>query len=202
MKIGPKYKIAKRLGRTVFDKTQTPKFALSADRHAKTKKMSRGASDYGKQLLEKQKVRITYGITERQFRNYVRSVMETHHKNPAETLHRMLEMRLDNVVYRLGLAKTRRHARQVVSHGHILVNGKRITIPSHMLHLGDAVEVREGSKRARLFESTKERLAEASVPSWLVLDEKVLSGSIKKEAPYTEMEAAGDLGAVLSFYSR
>jgi small subunit ribosomal protein S4 len=106
MKTGPKYKIAKRLGASVFEKTQTQKFALSAERKAKTSKKGRprGASEYGKQLLEKQKVRVTYGISERQFSKYVAQAVASKGINPAEKLHQILELRLDSVIYRLGLA--------------------------------------------------------------------------------------------------
>ena len=110
---GPRYKIAKRLGASVFEKAQTQKFALSAERSAKNKKRSRNRqSEYGKQMLEKQKVRITYGLPERQFRNYVHKALAAHNVKPTERLHEMLELRLDNVVWRLGLTSTRRAARQ------------------------------------------------------------------------------------------
>src|SRR5438132_791113 len=117
---GKRYKIAKRLGVSVFEKAQTQKFALSEARTAKIKKGGRGGrSEFSKQMLEKQKVRITYGITERQFRNYVRAALAAAGTNPVERLHESLELRLDNVSYRLGLAPTRRAARQMVAHGHI-----------------------------------------------------------------------------------
>src|SRR3990167_7411683 len=97
------------------------------ERGARAKSRPRGASEYGKQLLEKQKVRITYGIPERQFRKYVALALAHRGANPSETLHRLLELRLDNVVYRLGLAKTRRGARQMGSHSHETLNGRRST---------------------------------------------------------------------------
>jgi small subunit ribosomal protein S4 len=129
--IKSKYKVAKRLGASVFEKTQTQKFALSAARNPK--KPSRGGrgggSDYGKQLLEKQRVRFTYGLSERQLSNYAEKAFQE--KDPGAALNASLETRADNVVYRAGLALTRRAARQIVSHGHILVNGTRITIPSY-----------------------------------------------------------------------
>src|SRR5262249_14892440 len=130
MKTVSKYKLAKRLGASIFEKTQSQKFAIAAERSAKNKKRSRGASEFGKQLLEKQKVRVTYGISERQFSNYIEDAMASKAGAPAEMLHRALELRLDNVCYRLGLASTRRAARQMVSHGHITVNGVKTTIPS------------------------------------------------------------------------
>src|SRR5574340_1150893 len=125
MKTGPRYKLAKRLGATTFEKAQTQKFAISADRSAKNKRRGRGRqSEYGKQMLEKQKVRVTYGLPERQFRNYVLKSLEA--AKPTERLHELLELRLDNVVWRLGLASTRRGARQMVAHGHVLVGGKKM----------------------------------------------------------------------------
>src|ERR1035437_8595 len=103
----PRYKTAKRLGATVFEKAQTQKFAVSAERTAKNKKRGRGRqSEYGKQMLEKQKVRVTYGVTEKQFHNYVRKALSAHSSKPSERLHELLELRLDNVVWRLGLVST------------------------------------------------------------------------------------------------
>src|SRR5665811_1712918 len=100
----PRYKTAKRLGATVFEKAQTQKFAISAERSLKNKKRGRGRqSEYGKQMLEKQKVRITYGLPERQFSNYVHKALTAHTMKPIERLHELLELRLDNVVWRLGL---------------------------------------------------------------------------------------------------
>ena len=90
MKVGPKYKIAKRLGASVFEKTQTQKFAIAQERGSKTRKRGRGPTEYGKQLLEKQKVRMTYGLPERQFGRYVREAMGTHGANPADVLHATL----------------------------------------------------------------------------------------------------------------
>src|SRR3989344_463919 len=114
MKTGPRYKIAKRLGASVFEKAQTQKFAISADRSAKNKRHGRGRqSEYGKQMLEKQKVRITYGLPEKQFRNYITSALGAKGSAPAERLHESLELRLDNVLWRLGVPPTRRAARQM-----------------------------------------------------------------------------------------
>jgi small subunit ribosomal protein S4 len=201
---GPRYKIAKRLGATVFEKAQTQKFALSADRSAKNKRRSRGRqSEYGKQMLEKQKVRITYGLTERQFRNYVREALSTVHViKPGERLHELLEMRLDNVVWRLGLAGTRRGARQMVAHGHIMVNGKKSRVPSQMLFVGDAVSVREGSKGHGILVGFAERFLERPLPSWLSWNAKNMDGVVKEKPTYASADVSGDLVAVLSFYTR
>lgn len=202
MKVGPKYKIAKRLGASVFEKTQTQKFAIAQERGSKTRKRGRGPTEYGKQLLEKQKVRVTYGLPERQFGRYVREAMGTHGANPADVLHTTLEMRLDNVVYRLMLAPTRRAARQMVSHGHITVNGRKTTIPSRMVHVGEMIGVREGSKARALFENFGEKFAERPLPSWLTWNPKSMEGGVQQMPTTESADPAGDLVAVLSFYSR
>ena len=204
MKIGPKYKIAKRLGASVFEKTQTQKFAIAEERAARNKKGRRqNQTEFGKQLLEKQKVRMTYGLSEKQFSNYVATASATHGKPPAETLHRLLELRLDNIVYRLGLAPTRRAARQMVSHGHITVNGVKTTIPSRAMKIGDIIAVREGSKSAVLFENFAEKFAERPTLSpWLSWNPKTMEGSVNEVPTEEAASPAGDLVVVLSFYSR
>lgn len=200
---GPRYKIAKRLGATVFEKAQTQKFALSADRSAKNKKRSRGRqSEYGKQMLEKQKVRITYGLPEKQFRNYVRKALAAHSSKPAERLHELLELRLDNVVWRIGLSSTRRGARQMVAHGHVTVGGKKMRVPSHMLSVGDLIAVRDGSKKHGVLAGFEERFNERPLPSWLSWNPKEMSGSVVERPNAASADTAGDLTAVLSFYTR
>ncbi|MDD2657256.1 MAG: 30S ribosomal protein S4 [Candidatus Pacebacteria bacterium] len=199
----PRYKTAKRLGATVFEKAQTQKFAISAERSAKNKRRGRGRqSEYGKQMLEKQKVRITYGITERQFRNYVRKALESHNAAPKDRLHELLEMRLDNVVWRLGLTATRRGARQMVAHGHVMVGGKKMRVPSHMLSVGDQISVREGSKEHGVLIGFAEKFAERPLASWLMWDAKKMEGSVKERPTNASADPAGDLVAVLSFYTR
>ncbi|MEK7060569.1 MAG: 30S ribosomal protein S4 [Patescibacteria group bacterium] len=204
MKTGPRYKIAKRLGASVFEKAQTQKFALSADRSAKNKKRRGGRqSEYGKQMLEKQKVRITYGLPEKQFRNYVRkSLAEVHNVQPSDRLHELLETRLDNVVWRLGLSPTRRGARQMVAHGHVTVNGKKSRIPSQALFVGDKISVREGSLKHGVLIGFGERFLERPLPSWLTWDPKSMEGSVKERPTTSSADTAGDLVAVLSFYTR
>ncbi len=203
MKTGPRYKIAKRLGATVFEKAQTQKFALSADRSAKNKRRGRGRqSEYGKQMLEKQKVRVTYGLTERQFRNYVNKALEAHSAQPSDRLHELLEMRLDNVVWRLGLTPTRRGARQMVAHGHVMVNGKKSRVPSQALHVGDVIAVRDGSKEHGVLVGFAEKFLERPLPSWLTWDAKSMEGGLKERPTSSSADPAGDLVAVLSFYTR
>jgi small subunit ribosomal protein S4 len=205
MKLGPKYKLAKRLGASIFEKTQTQKFALSAERAAMNKKSGgrrNNGTEFGKQLLEKQKVRITYGLSEKQFYSYVAVAMGSHGVNPADVLHRQLEMRLDNIIYRMGIAPTRRAARQMVSHGHVTVNGKKSTIPSQAIKIGDVIAIREGSKDRAYFDNFGEKFMERPLPSWLTWDPKAMSGGVKELPTSESASTAGDLAMVLSFYSR
>lgn len=205
MKIGPKYKIAKRLGASVFEKTMSQKFALAQERAERSKRRGRGRgpTEYGKQLLEKQKVRMTYGISEKQFSSYVKEAMSSHGAKPTDVLHRALELRLDNVIYRLGLAPTRRAARQMVSHGHITIDGRKTTIPSRRVVVGkDRIGVREGSRGRAYFEGFEGRFMERTLPSWLTFNPKAMEGGVQEIPTTDSADAAGDLSAVLSFYSR
>ena len=202
MIIGPKYKIAKRLGAPIFEKTQTQKFALSEARSQRTRSKRPGMmSDFKKQLIEKQKMRFSYGVSEKQLSKYVSEAFEQGHQ-PISQLIARLESRLDNVVYRLGLAKTRRLARQLVSHGHILVNGRRLNIPSHKVKVGDVVSVREQSQNSPLFLGITESLASYTAPNWLSLNAKAFSGEKKSEPVYEPSETLFDAQLVLEYYSR
>ncbi len=134
-------------------------------------------SEYGLQLNEKQKVKFIYGVLEKQFRKYY--VMATKkHGITGEELLTILETRLDNVVFRLGLANTRREARQIVNHGHILVNGKKVNIPSYLVKAGDTVAVREKSKNSEHMKSIAEANASRGVPSWLDMDKNAMQGKV------------------------
>jgi len=201
MKIGPKFKIAKRLGAPIFEKTQSQKFELSLARGGRNKKRPGQMSDYKRQLLEKQKMRFTYGVTEKQLRRYVDEAVEKSHQ-PVSVLMERLESRLDNVVYRLGLAKTRRLARQIVSHGHICLNGKRMTIPSHRVRVGDVITVREGSRQSVLFVNLADTHEGAGVPAWAAFDAKKLEGTVKSTPVYDPVQSLFDPEQVMEYYSR
>ncbi|MBL4644772.1 MAG: 30S ribosomal protein S4 [Candidatus Pacebacteria bacterium] len=196
----PKYKICKRLGNGVYEKCQTQKFALSEARVKKTFKRRRNLSDYGRQLLEKQKVRFAYGITEKQLRKYVTAAVRT--KEPTLELFKGLETRLDNTIYRSGFAPTRRAARQMVSHGHITINGKKMTVPSHMLKTGDVLSVRDGSKDKPLFVLNMDTIAGHGAPKWLTTDGKKLTSKVKAVPEFVASDTFFDLPAVFEFYSR
>lgn len=197
-----KYKIAKRLGAAVFEKTQSQKFALSEARSKNTRRRKREPSDYGRQLLEKQRVRYTYGISEKQLSGYAEKAITA--KIPVEALHKALELRADNAAYRAGFASTRRAARQMVSHGHLMVNGRRITTPSYALKVSDVLEVREGSRRSTLFShlTSGEKGESRTPPSWITLDESLLRATIAGEPSYSPVEAGLEYAAVFEFYSR
>lgn len=204
MKIGPKYKIAKRLGAPIFEKTQTQKFALSEARGGKMIKRGRrpgGMSDFKRQLIEKQKMRFTFGISERQLRKYVDEAVSKSNQ-PISLLIARLESRLDNVAYRLGLAKTRQAARQMASHGHLVVNGKKMTIPSHQVRIGDTITVRGGSRESGLFTNFTDTHEPAGIPGWLTFDAKKMEGSMTALPTYEPSETLFDPEQVLEYYSR
>ena len=197
--IKSKYKIAKRLGAGIFEQTQTQKFALS-DARAKKAKRGRAPSDYGRQLLEKQRVRFTYGITEKQLYNYAKGAMGE--ADPSATLHKALEMRADSAVYRAGFAPTRRAARQAISHGHFTVNGRRVTTPSLRVKKGDVLAVREGARKSPLYAALAQQEEHRGIPKWLASDFDLLKVSIEGEPSYNAAETGLDYSTLFEFYSR
>lgn len=197
---GPKYKIARRLGAPVFEKTQTQKFNLSKDR--KTTKFSRQKSAYGVQLNEKQKARLTYGISEKQFKNYVNKILSKKSTDPQNALYEALESRLDNVVARAGFARTRREARQLVSHGHITVNGRKVNVPSFVVQDKDVVAVKKGSDERGVMATFQDRFKDITVPAWLTYD-KNTKGVTKTGVPkYAPGELMFDLAQIIEYYRR
>ncbi|MDO8523915.1 MAG: 30S ribosomal protein S4 [bacterium] len=201
MKLGPRYKICKRLGSSIFEKCQTRAFTLSAERSAGAKKKGRRGSDYSRQLIEKQKLRLTYGLTEKQFASYVKKALESH-QNPQAVLFGFLESRLDSIAYRAGLTGTRRAARQMVSHGHLIVNGIRVTTPSYRVSVGDVISVREGSKGSALFGGLPERLKEHRAPAWVSFDASMKEGKLESEPAFSKEDVPADIGAVFEYYTR
>ena len=202
MKIGPKYKIARRLGAPVFEKTQTQKYAIRAQKKAMSvTSRPKAKSDFGLGMIEKQKARYSYGITSKQFTKYVKQAIEKKGSS-AEILIRTLEGRLDNVALRSGFAPTRQAARQMTSHGHLMVNGTIVTIPSYQVKVGDVVSIREGSKKKALFATLDEKLKTVKIPAWLKLnfDKKEVTVDGLPQAPQSEL--LFNVGTVLEFFSR
>ncbi|MES2023646.1 MAG: 30S ribosomal protein S4 [Patescibacteria group bacterium] len=197
----PKFKICRRLGPGVYDKCQTAKFSSATGKFASPgAKRPKALSEYGQGLVEKQKVRFSYGITERQLSNYVKKASHIKGAGTAEKFYEGLESRLDNVVYRMGLSPSRRGARQMVSHGHFVIGAHKITVPSYEVKPGDIIKVREGSKTSKLFENLAEKLKDYNPPAWLSFDPGKMEGKVS--AKPKNIETFLDLNAVLEFYSR
>ena len=161
----------------------------------------RKVSEYGLQLREKQKVRKSYSVLERQFRNYFEKA-EQHKGMTGENLLRMLEMRLDNVVYRMGFASSRAQARQLVSHGHFAVNGRPTNVPSYQIRPGDRVEVRESHRSRDPFKTAKETLRSHQAPEWVSVDPATLSGAVVAPPRRDQMPADLNEHLVVEYYSR
>lgn len=195
----PKFKIGRRLGAGVYDKCQTSKFS-SSTKGSMFGRRPKPMTEYGTQLIEKQKVRFSYGITERQLSNYVKKASSVKGAGTTEKLYESLESRLDNIVYRMGLAPSRRAARQMVSHGHFTVNNKRVTVPSCELKTGDIIRVREGSKGKKIFENLTSKLKDYNGPEWVSFDPAGMEGKVLAKPKNSETFL--DLNSVLEFYSR
>jgi small subunit ribosomal protein S4 len=160
-----------------------------------------GTSDRGLQLREKQKLRVSYGVLERQFRRF----FEEAKKRPGatgETLLILLERRLDNVVYRLGFADSHSQARQIVGHGHMMVNGRRASIPSLLVKSGDLIEWCAASKKTEYYKRLVEEIEVKFIPSWLSLDKESMTGRVLNLPGKDEVEAKFNVKAVVEYYSR
>lgn len=198
---GPKYKRARRLGASVYDKTQTQKFAMRSSSKDAGKKR-RAGSDFGLQLIEKQKARFTYGLREQQFKNLVEKVQSKRGVDINEALVQALERRLDNTVYRLGFASSRQAARQMVNHGHINVNGRRNTIPSFQVSIGDVITIRDGSKKKALFNNIDEKIKEQTVPSWLAFNKEKMEAKVQGLPKIPTNELSFDVSNIFQYYNR
>ena len=201
MQIGPRYKKARYLGAPVFSKTQTQKFALRSEVKTKTKGRRGNKSEFGRQMLEKQKARYSYGVSAGQFSKYVKGALQTTGDN-AKNLLSSLESRLDNVVLRAGFTTSRSAARQMVSHGHILVNGKKVTVPSYEVSVGDKVTIREGSKNKVIFTKLDESLKTVKVPAWISLNVETKEIKVEGVPSVDTTELLFDVKSVLEFYTR
>ena len=143
------------------------------------KRANRKVSEYGTQLKEKQKAKFIYGVLEKQFRNYYKKA-DRMPGQTGENMMIMLETRLDNVIFRLGLARTRREARQIVDHKHVLVNGKCVNIPSYRVKAGDEIEIKEKAKSSDRYKQILEVTGGRTVPEWLDVDQENLKGTVKE----------------------
>ena len=180
----------------------TPAFlGISKQSHSQAKITNRKKSEYGIQLTEKQKAKFIYGLLEKQFRGYYDRAKKMEGIT-GENLLILLERRIDNVVFRLGLANTRRQARQIVRHGHIAVNGKRLDIPSALVKAGDVVSVMEGSRSKEYFKGMAETLAGKTVPAWLIQDAENLGGKVDRYPTREEIDVPIEEHLIVELYSK
>ncbi len=206
---GPREKIERRIGEKLSlkgERSLSPKAALTRRPYppgVHGQGRPRKLSEFGQQLRSKQKVRNTYRLLERQFKNYIKAALELKGQ-PFDSILQALEHRLDNVVYRAGFAQSRDQARQLVNHGHILVNGRKVGIPSYQTKTGDTVTVREGSKRSPYFSTLMPVwLKNYQSPQWLTLDTGGPVATVKGSPALADSGVKlEDLQAIVEYYSR
>ena len=165
------------------------------------KRANRKMSEYGLQLREKQKAKFIYGVLEKPFRNYYAKAKQMEGMT-GENLMIILESRLDNVVFRLGLARTRKEARQIVDHKHVLVNGKQVNIPSYLVKAGDTIEIKENKKGSQRYKEILEATAGNMVPEWLEADAETLKGTVKELPAREAIDVPVDEMLIVELYSK
>ncbi len=170
----------------------------------KSKKRTRGLSEYGKELKEKQKLRNWYCLEEKQFRKYVREILKARGKvaDAGAALIKTLESRLDNVVFRLGFAPSRTAARQMVSHRHFMVNDRPINISSYLVKKGDKISVKPGSVKKTIFQKISPQLSKHNPPSWLKLNQKSLEAKVIDSPNLEEAVPPAEISSIFEFYSK
>ena len=165
------------------------------------KRANRNMSEYGLQLREKQKAKFIYGVLEKPFRNYYAKAKQMEGMT-GENLMRILESRLDNVIFRMGLARTRKEARQIVDHKHVLVNGKQVNIPSYLVKAGDTIEIKENKKGSQRYKDILEATGSNMVPEWLDVDAENLKGSVKELPAREAIDVPVDEMLIVELYSK
>jgi small subunit ribosomal protein S4 len=165
------------------------------------KRANRKMSEYGLQLREKQKAKFIYGVLEKPFRNYFEKASQMKGMT-GDNLMVLLESRLDNVIFRLGFARTRKEARQIVDHKHVLVNGKQVNIPSYLIKAGDVIEIKEGKKASVRYKDITEVTAGRLVPEWLEADAENLKGTVKNLPTREMIDVPVDEMLIVELYSK
>lgn len=194
---GPKDRLSRREGFDLFGKgAKLTRITVTPGMHGP--KGSRGGSQYSKQLREKQKVKRMYGVLEKQFSNYVAQAFKTR-GNTTERILSLLEKRLDNVIYRLGFAPTRPAARQLVSHGHVLVNGKKLNIPSYQVKVGESVTLKTSALEVPSVKKSVDEKTQ-NIPAWL--ERKAIVGKVSREPASDDVTEPLSLQDIVEFYSR
>ena len=177
---------------------------LGIDKKSKKAPLRQGKkmSEYGLQLREKQKAKFIYGVLEKQFRLYFAKASKIREGLPGENLLILLELRLDNVLFRLGYGRTRKEARQICRHKHVLVNGKPVDIPSSQLKVGDVVEIKEKYKSAQRYKDILEKTDARIVPEWLSADHDKLSGTVVARPKREQIDVPVEETLIVELYSK
>ena len=166
-----------------------------------SKRANKKMSEYGTQLREKQKAKFIYGVLEKPFRNYYERAARMKGQT-GENLMIMLETRLDNVLFRMGIGRTRKESRQIVDHKHVLVNGKCVNIPSYLVKVGDVVEIKEKFKSAQRYKDILEVTGGRMVPAWLEVDQEALKGTVKELPTRDEIDVPVNEMLIVELYSK
>lgn len=196
---GPSWKVSRRLGISLSGTgKELARRPYAPGQHGQNNR--RKLSEYGLQLREKQKLRMTYGLSERQFANLFVKAGKIHEGKHGDNFMILLERRLDNVVYRLGLATTRRQARQLVNHGHITVDGKRVDIPSYEVKPGQVISLRERSKNLQVVKDALEAVVGRA--PFVSFDENKMEGSLVRLPEREELDANIDEALVVEYYNK
>ena len=174
---------------------------IDKNSNRQSKRANRKMSEYGLQLREKQKAKFIYGVLEKPFRNYYKKA-EKMNGMVGENLMILLERRLDNVVFRMGLARTRQEARQIVDHKHVLVNGKCVNIPSYLIKAGDTIEIKENKKDSQRYKDILETTSARLVPDWLEVNQETLSGVIKELPSREAIDVPVNEMLIVELYSK
>jgi small subunit ribosomal protein S4 len=159
-------------------------------------------SEYGLQLREKQKAKFIYGVLEKPFRNLFDRAQKMKGGTAGENLLTLLELRLDNIIFRMGFARTRAEARQIVDHKHVSVNGKTVNIPSYTIKAGDSIEIREKAKNAQRYKDILEVTGGRTVPAWLEADQETLSGTVKEVPTRDQIDVPVNEMLIVELYSK
>ena len=167
----------------------------------KAQRQQRKLSEYGTQLREKQKAKFIYGVLEKPFRNYYAKAARMEGQSGANLMI-MLETRLDNVIFRLGFARTRKEARQIVDHKHVLVNGKQVNIPSYLVKAGDVIEIKEKCKGSQRYKDILESTGGRLVPEWLEADQEALRGTVKELPTREAIDVPVNEVLIVELYSK
>ena len=179
---------------------------LGIDKKSKrqNQRANKKMSEYGLQMREKQKAKFIYGVLEKQFRGYYAQAEKIAKKEgiPGENLLMLLEMRLDNVMFRLGYGRTRKEARQIVDHKHVLVNGKQVNIPSYLVSAGDTIEIKEKAKSSQRYKDILEVTGGRLVPEWLEADQENLKGTVKSVPTREMIDVPVDEMLIVELYSK